>query len=594
MDRSETTDFEASRALGMRIICLLTILSAPVVAGTGWYVGTAPAVALTGALVFAAVGAMALRMRGRTGRIVAAQAITGQCITLNAAMMGHPMQIDIHMVYFAVLAMLMLMSGIRALLVAAGTIAVHHLILTFALPALVYPSTDLMLNIGRTGLHALVVVMETIALGLTIHMRLALEQRAQTQHRDMQAAAERTAAALETAETEKARAESALAEAEAAIAAAARARDEAEAALRRAEDNAHAARMAEETAAEERARHMDEAAHAVSSMIANLEQMSRGNLSVRFTEALPDAYNAGAEAFNAALDRISDTMRQVTQETQSIQAQSGEITQAAGDLSQRTERQAATLSALSTTLSSLTDLVTKVASDANEARTQTLAARDKAHQGGDVMTRAVQAMDAIEASSSEVRKIISVIEDIAFQTNLLALNAGVEAARAGDAGRGFAVVATEVRALASRSSDAAREIDGLINASGQQITEGVQLVKRTGIALGEIKGAVEDIAQGMQTIAEATQRQSRELADVNSGISDLDHVTQQNAAMFEETMAANTALTDNARHLTTLIGRFRMSGAPGTDQMFDTGIAPDEDRDWGMKAPVAPPVAKSA
>ena len=176
----------------------------------------------------------------------------------------------------------------------------------------------------------------------------------------------------------------------------------------------------------------------------------------------------------------------------------------------------------------------------------------------DVARRAVEAMDGIKASSKEISKITSVIDDIAFQTNLLALNAGVEAARAGEAGRGFAVVATEVRALAQRSSDAAREINDLISASGQQVGSGVELVNETGAALSKIVDAVSDISNRVAAIATSARQQSSGLNEINLAINDLDQVTQQNAAMFEQTNAASHALTSEAGALVAASERFRL------------------------------------
>ncbi len=560
------SDFEQSRAQAVRILGLLSVGSAIPVIAAGWLVQSNVTITVIGAILFGIVGLAGLRMQGRAGRIAVAQALTGQAIVLNAALMGHPMQIDMHMVYFAVLAMLVMTAGLTALLFAAGTIALHHLALTFLLPAMVYPTTDLAFNIGRTGFHAVIVVLETAALAFAIRTRVRLQRADEARQQEVEEAAAKAKAALAEAETEKTRAEAALKEAEAATAAAAMARDEAETARKAAEDGAAATRAAEAENTAQRQRHTEESRFAMTILISKLERLAEGDMTVRLTEDMPEAFEEGARAYNAAVERIAEVMQDIMHQTGSIQTQSGEIATAAEELSTRTEHQANTLTGIANSLGGLTDLVNVVSSDAERARTQTEGARDKAHHGGEVMGEAIGAMDEIVSSSAEVRKIITVIDEIAFQTNLLALNAGVEAARAGEAGRGFAVVATEVRALAARSSDAAREIDALINTSSEQITGGVELVKRTGKALDEIKSSVEEIAQGMQTIATSTERQSSELSNVNTAIKDLDHVTQRNAAMFEETMAANTKLSDNAKALAALTGRFRVEMDDGADQ----------------------------
>lgn len=174
--------------------------------------------------------------------------------------------------------------------------------------------------------------------------------------------------------------------------------------------------------------------------------------------------------------------------------------------------------------------------------------------------KAVAAMDGIKTSSSEIFKITSLINDIAFQTNLLALNAGVEAARAGEAGRGFAVVATEVRALAQRSSDAASEINALISFSSDQVKDGVDLVDRTGRALDDIVQAVSDITKRVSQIAESSREQAAGLNEINTSVVELDKVTQQNAAMFDKTTTASQALTVKADSLSSAVSQFRLSG----------------------------------
>ena len=188
-----------------------------------------------------------------------------------------------------------------------------------------------------------------------------------------------------------------------------------------------------------------------------------------------------------------------------------------------------------------------------------------AERSGAVVDHAVRAMGAIEKSAQQVSQIIGVIDEIAFQTNLLALNAGVEAARAGDAGRGFAVVASEVRALAQRSAEAAKEIKTLISASGQQVNEGAGLVNEAGAALSTIVNQVTEINAVVSDIAASTARQAAALQDVNSAVNQMDEVTQQNAAMVEETSAASRSLAQETVGLAGLIGRFQLGGHDSAD-----------------------------
>ena len=190
-------------------------------------------------------------------------------------------------------------------------------------------------------------------------------------------------------------------------------------------------------------------------------------------------------------------------------------------------------------------------------------ARAGAHKSGEVVSQAVEAMGEIESSSKQITQIIGVIDEIAFQTNLLALNAGVEAARAGDAGRGFAVVASEVRALAQRSADAAKEIKGLIQASERHVGNGVNHVSETGKALSVIVEQVSRIDSLITDMAGSAQEQASALGEVNIAVNHMDQMTQQNAAMVEETTAAAHTMRSNANELSAQIGGFRTSSMGG-------------------------------
>jgi methyl-accepting chemotaxis protein len=251
-------------------------------------------------------------------------------------------------------------------------------------------------------------------------------------------------------------------------------------------------------------------------------------------------------------------MQGIAANTQGVRAGAAEITRSSDDLSRRTERQAASLEETAAALDEINVTVGKTAHGANEAREVVNTAKSDAERSGTVVRETVTAMQEIETSSRQISNIIGVIDEIAFQTNLLALNAGVEAARAGDAGRGFAVVATEVRALAQRSADAAKEIKTLISASGTQVEAGVRLVGETGKALTRIVEQVNKLSDLVGNIARSAQEQATGLGQVNSAVNQMDQVTQQNAAMVEEATAASHALAAEAEELSRLVAQFRV------------------------------------
>jgi methyl-accepting chemotaxis protein len=289
-----------------------------------------------------------------------------------------------------------------------------------------------------------------------------------------------------------------------------------------------------------------------------LDKLANGKLTYRLTSAFPPEYERLRTDFNDAVGKLQTTIEAVAANTLAIRSGTLEISTAADDLSRRTEQQAANLEETAAAISNIVDTVRKTASGATHARDLVRSAREEAKSTGDVVQRAVDAMGDISASSSKVTQIIAVIDEIAFQTNLLALNAGVEAARAGDAGKGFAVVASEVRALAQRSAEAAKEIKSLIHASSAQVEQGVELVGETGAALGKIMSSIADINAIVQEIATSANEQSSSLDEVNTAIRQMDQVTQQNAAMVEESTAASKNLASDSEELARLVSEFEV------------------------------------
>jgi methyl-accepting chemotaxis protein len=506
------------------------------------------------------IALLGLRAQERAGRIMVALALIMQVILLTAAMRGSPLQPDMHMVFFAALASISTFSSRYALLAAVGLIAVHHVSATLFAPLLVFNTTDLGVNLLRSTFHAVTVIAATSCLFHIVYVRLLQTASEQRHAKKLEKAMVEAQDALALAETQKREAEEARSQADLALKDAAEAQTRAEAALKEAEDRSAEAREAEAKTIAMRDSHARGVEQVLELIGGKLSALAEGDLRVRINEGLPKDYQRLGNVFNSAVDSLEIAMRDVLAEADSIQTHSQEIANTSDNLAKRIEQQSGTLTEIASSLEQLTGLIRGVADDTKGARSQAEDTRGQAESGTQIMGRTMTAMDAIETSSAAIRKIIEVIENIAFQTNLLALNAGVEAARAGEAGRGFAVVATEVRALAQRSSEAANEIDALINTSVSQISDGVRLVKETGTALDRIQISVNEIAERMETVAEATGEQSTGLTTVHQSVSALDGVTQEFASRFEETTAANSVLSENARRLGELVGQFQVSG----------------------------------
>jgi methyl-accepting chemotaxis protein len=290
------------------------------------------------------------------------------------------------------------------------------------------------------------------------------------------------------------------------------------------------------------------------------QRIAKGDL----TQSIDARGQDEAAELLGALDVMQDALRrlvgEVTDSSQSIQTASGEIAAGSADLSNRTEQAASSLQETASSMEQLTSSVSQSAESARQANQLATSAADVAHRGGQVVSQVVETMEDIHASSRKIADIIGVIDGIAFQTNILALNAAVEAARAGEQGRGFAVVAGEVRSLAQRSAEAAREIKGLIGTSVGKVENGSRLVQDAGTTMKDIVASVQRVSDIIGEITAATTEQSSGIGQINSAVGHLDQMTQQNAALVEESAAASESLKEQTARLTQVVGTFRLPG----------------------------------
>ena len=311
---------------------------------------------------------------------------------------------------------------------------------------------------------------------------------------------------------------------------------------------------------------------AISTLGHALRQLAEGELRQHLATPFVPSMEKLRGDFNEVIEKLRLTMQTVAQNAATIASGSAEIRVAADQLARRTEQQAASLEESAAALEEITMTVRDSSRGADEAEKLVGSTKESAERSGDIVHRAIGAMDKISQSSGEITNIIGVIDDIAFQTNLLALNAGVEAARAGEAGKGFAVVAQEVRELAQRSASAAKAIKELINTSRQHVANGVDLVGQTGDALRQIAVQVGQIDVNVSTIVKASREQATGLVEINNAVNLMDQATQKNAAMVEETTAASHGLAREAESLRELLTQFNVGNT--TASAYDTSRSP--------------------
>ncbi len=308
----------------------------------------------------------------------------------------------------------------------------------------------------------------------------------------------------------------------------------------------------------QKAKEAAEVQFAVDNLATALSKIAQGDTTHRIEQAFAPSLDGIRVDFNRAAEQLQSTLTKVAQNARAIDSGANEIKSAADDLAKRTEQQAAAVEETAAALEEITTTVKDATRRAQEAGELVSRAKLGAEQSGNVVRKAVSAMEQISKSANEISNIIGVIDEIAFQTNLLALNAGVEAARAGEAGKGFAVVAQEVRELAQRSANAAKDIKGLITTSNTQVQEGVALVGETGRALETIVTEVQEINRHVAAISESAQEQSSGLQQINTAVNQMDQDTQKNAAMVEESNAASHGLAREVYSLNQVLAQFKL------------------------------------
>ena len=512
-------DLLAQRRAAGAVLAAASLLLVVVAAASAALVGAPPAAALSSAAV---CGAVLLAAR-RTSDSAAARCVCGVALMAQVSLIvggwaGRGWQLDWHMAYFAALGLLAIFADWSVILVAAITVALHHLTLSFLLPSLVFYGGG---GIGRVLLHAVILIVEAAALvwstANNAHMlsrvnRLVTEVDAADQLREAQ---------------------------EAALAA-----TEAEAALRE---------EAEQRQREAAAKH----ATVLGAMRDALRGLAEGDLGRRIAQPFAAEYEPLRTAFNEAVAGLRQSIVAMQQGASALREDCDGIARQAAGIADRTGQQAAHLEETAAALDEVTATVKRTAEGANEAAKTAATARREAEQSGEIVSQAVRAMVEIQSSAEQIGAISAVIDEIAFQTNLLALNAGVEAARADESGKGFAVVAAEVRTLAQRSADAAKEIKGPIARSTAEVASGVDLVQRTGQALGVILAEVARMDELLREIAAASAQQSAGLEQVNVAVGEMDRTTQQNAASLAEVAASADQLRAVASSLHEVVLRFR-------------------------------------
>jgi methyl-accepting chemotaxis protein len=507
----------------------------------------------------ALIGTFLVARNGQTFRFLAVSVMMAQVMALLIAARGYAFQIDLHMAFFAALALSALMYDSKAIILGAALVAVHHLVLGLGMEELVFYGGS---GFERVVLHAVILVVEAVGLvwlSSTTRRLLLLAER-KSEEAALEAQKVRDLAAT-TASERGARAE------------------QDQQMLQRLEQSfgrvvAEAADGRFDSRVEDSFGMpvFDNLARSINTLIDTVQRglgetgavlagLAQADLTRRVQGHFVGEFGALKESTNAVADRLSQIVGQIKDTSRGLKTATGEILSGANDLSERTTKQAATIEQTSAAMDQLASTVLQNAGRAKEASKVSADVTRTAEQGGQVMGEANAAMERITQSSGKISNIIGMIDDIAFQTNLLALNASVEAARAGDAGKGFAVVAVEVRRLAQSAASASADVKVLIEQSGAEVTTGTKLVAEAASRLESMLEAARSSNALMDSIARESSRQAAAIEEVNTAVRQLDEMTQHNAALVEETNAAIEQTEAQANELDRVVDVFTVSGA---------------------------------
>ncbi len=481
---------------GMHLMRMVSVLLTPVAPVAAYLIGAEVPTVLAVSLVLSGLGVLAARIDSVLAEFAVATTVLAQAMVLTAVFAGHPWQMDTHMLFFALLAIVSTGGRISVLVWGCAITAVHHLGLTVLMPRLVYPGGDLLVNIERTALHGALVVLEGVVLAI------AMQQRNHARA-EMEKAGRRLE--LESQMSADARAESESAKESATV--------------------------------------------VIGRLREVLTRLAGRDLNCELHEPFPPQYDSVREDFNLMIVTLREAFREANSVSNAFSVETQDLAADMQALSQATQSRAKSLNEISGTLASLMGTVGSTVKQVKEAARAAGDARESANLGGATTAQAIEAMQGIEASSAEISKIIDLIDDVSFQTNLLALNAGVEAARAGEAGKGFAVVAAEVRQLAQSTSEAANGIKQLISDSTRQVQAGAELVNTVGEQLQAITAQIDLATRLTQAIAEHNDDHAGVLTGIDEKLQRTDEDMQLSAQNSDRMASRARKLTVASKKL---------------------------------------------